>query len=138
MERRLAVLARSKRLLAMLCVSTSIATGGTLAAGPPPITRFLEAASADDRAAQAALSELAAAWKDSYAAMIIDLARQMRPPRRAVEESPEPAPSFDDERAPTSPGQRSIDVPSRTEPGSRARGCSRFSDGRPSSRSVTI
>ena len=110
-----------ERFLAALCVSTSMAAVGALAADPPLIARFLEAASTDDRTAQAALGELAAAWKDSYAAMIIDLARQMRPPRRAVDESPEPAPSFDDERAPPIPGQRSIDELGRTEPGSRAR-----------------
>lgn len=53
-------------------------------AAPPPITRFVEATREDERIASAALRDIAAAWKDSYASLFIDLARMMRAPRRTV------------------------------------------------------
>jgi hypothetical protein len=53
-------------------------------AGAPPLELFFQAASADERAARAAMLQLSAVWKDAYTSMIIDLARQLRmapPPR---------------------------------------------------------
>lgn len=44
----------------------------------PPLDLFFAVASADDRMARAAMNQLAAQWRDSYAAMIIDMARQLR------------------------------------------------------------
>jgi hypothetical protein len=120
--RGIAVIARFERLLGVLCVLASLATTGVRAAGALPITRFLEAASTDDRPARAALDELAAAWKDAYAAMIIDLARQMRPSRPAIRESTESALVLDDERGVASPERRSIDdMPERRDAGSPIR-----------------
>lgn len=47
-------------------------------AATPPLERFVEASSADERIAKAALAQIAAQWKDSYAAMFVDMARLMR------------------------------------------------------------
>jgi hypothetical protein len=67
-------------------------------ASPPPLDLFVQAASVDDRASRRALDEIAASWKDSYAAMIVDLARLMRrAPRPGAAEVM--APSFGDEEA---------------------------------------
>jgi hypothetical protein len=112
---------RALLLFGVFSMLASIAPVGTRAAGGPLITRFLEAASADDRTARAALAELAAAWKDAYAAMIIDMARQMRSPRRAIGESPEATLVLDDEGGATSLGRRSIDVPEQRDAGSPTR-----------------
>jgi hypothetical protein len=72
----------------------------------PPLELFVQAAAVDDRTARRALDRIATAWKDSYAAMFIDMARLMRrAPRQG--ESDVMAPSFGDEEtgAATSPGQ---------------------------------
>ena len=56
-----------------------------------PLARFVEATQEDERVSSAALREIAAGWKDSYTPMFIDLARMMRPPRRASQDSaPDP------------------------------------------------
>ena len=86
-------------------------------AAPPRIERFFEASSADDRTAKAALEQIAAGWNDSYAAMFVDMARLMRPPRRSALETAEPPLTVDDERGASSP-ERSFE-PFRT---SRERG----------------
>jgi hypothetical protein len=114
-------MARFERLLGVFCLLASFATIGARTAGPPPMTRFFEAASPDDRTARAALDELAAAWKDAYAAMIIDMARQMRSSRLTIRESSEPALVLDDERGVTSPERRSIDAPEQRDAGSPIR-----------------
>lgn len=44
----------------------------------PPLELFYTAAGADERAARQALDELAKTWKNSYTAMIVDMARLMR------------------------------------------------------------
>ena len=54
----------------------------------PRIERFLEASSADERIAKAALERIASSWKDSYAALFVDMARLMRPPRGAPSKQP--------------------------------------------------
>ena len=91
-----------RRIRGAVWVSVPLAALAMYAAAPPPIERFLEAASADERVAKAALDDLAASWKDSYTAMIIDLARMMRPPRRAADTPFEPVLTVDDERDATS------------------------------------
>ena len=68
--------------LALIVASLSL-LGAATAAPPPDIALFAQAASAEDGAAREALTQLAAAWKDDYAAPIVDLARLMRPPARA-------------------------------------------------------
>ena len=50
----------------------------------PDAALFVQAASRDSRAADAALETIAARWRDGYAAMIVDLARLMRPARTAT------------------------------------------------------
>lgn len=44
----------------------------------PPLELFLQARDLNDRAASAAMSELAKLWQDSYTPMIIDMARLLR------------------------------------------------------------
>lgn len=64
----------------------------------PPLELFVQAAAIDDRTAQRALDQIARVWKDSYAAMFIDLARLMRrAPRQG--ESDVTAPSFGDDES---------------------------------------
>ena len=53
----------------------------------PPIERFVDASAADERIAKSALEQIAAGWKDSYAAMLVDIARLMRPARRSGPQS---------------------------------------------------
>lgn len=48
---------------------------------PPPLEWFFEATSRDRREADAALARIAERWDTGYAAMIIDMARLMRPAR---------------------------------------------------------
>lgn len=56
----------------------------------PPWQAFIAAASADAKQAQTAVADIAARWRDSYAAMILDVVRFLPSPRAtaAVEESP--------------------------------------------------
>lgn len=65
-------------------VSMPHALPGAFAQPEPPLELFYRAAGFDERAANAALAEIAREWRDEYAAMIIDMARLMRraPPRR--------------------------------------------------------
>lgn len=58
-----------------------MATGGAaLAQAPVPAAEvFLQAGSLDARQATAALDEIAGQWRNGYAAMIVDLARMLRP-----------------------------------------------------------
>lgn len=48
----------------------------------PDLQLFFEAASRDEREANAAMQHLASTWRDDYAAMIVDMARLMRPASR--------------------------------------------------------
>jgi hypothetical protein len=49
---------------------------------PPDIGLFVQAASQEEGPAREALKRLAAAWRDDYAALLVDLARLMRAPAR--------------------------------------------------------
>jgi len=60
-----------QRVAVMLLVGPALAAFGQ--AEPPAIDAFLAAASANRREAAAAQAEIAAAWRDGYAAMLIDL-----------------------------------------------------------------
>jgi|CXWL01.1.fsa_nt_gi hypothetical protein len=51
------------------------------AVAPPAIEDFLSLASADERTFDAASNRIAPRWKDSYAGLVIDLARFFRPAR---------------------------------------------------------
>jgi len=53
----------------------------------PPIEVFLAAGGLDERQSRAALDEIGAAWSDDYAAMIIDLARLLRPSAAVTDDS---------------------------------------------------
>lgn len=54
-----------------------------LATPAPPLELFIAATAADDRVARPAMEALARQWRDSYTPMIIDMARLLRPARRA-------------------------------------------------------
>ena len=66
-------------LLLAMAAQTADSAPTRVAPVPPDIVLFAQAASPDSEAAEAALAEIAAAWRDGYAAMIIDLARLMPP-----------------------------------------------------------
>jgi hypothetical protein len=51
--------------------------------GEPPWQLFLQAAAPDARRSADALAEIGRQWRDGYAAMIVDAARLLPPPRRA-------------------------------------------------------
>ncbi len=73
---------------------------GAAPAGPPPdIALFVEAVAVEEDRAREALKQLAAVWKDDYAALVVDLARLMRAPARASSpldsEAPAGAPGSD-------------------------------------------
>ncbi len=57
------------------------------AGGAPDIRLFFEAANPDDDAAEEALEQIAAAWRDGYAPIVRDMLRLLRPPAP-------PAPTF--------------------------------------------
>ena len=91
-------------------------------AAPPRIERFFEASSADDRTAKAALEQIAADWKDSYAAMFVDMARLMRPPRRSALETAERPLTVEDDRGASSPEPSFETLPDLESRGSPIRG----------------
>jgi hypothetical protein len=111
----------SRRRLAVVCATAIVATGAVALAAPPPLARFIDAASTDDKIARAALAAIGADWKDSYAPIIVDLARFMRPVRRAAEETLEPLVAPDDERGGSAVQRRSIDLPDPVDPSSVVR-----------------
>jgi hypothetical protein len=63
-----------------LTAAAAITTAAVISAqtAAPPIELFFAAAGADDRVARAAMDQIGRQWRDSYAAMIVDLARQLR------------------------------------------------------------
>jgi hypothetical protein len=75
------------RLVTVAAATASALLGGSVMAGvqpgsaEPPWQAFLAAASADRQQAQAALTEITARWRDSYAAMIVDIVRFLPSPR---------------------------------------------------------
>ena len=115
------MIASGVRLLVAICEAIVVVTAAVAVAVPLPLSVFLEAASTNQKAAQAAMTALKEGWKDSYASMIIDLARLMRPARRAPEETMEPLASLDDERSASTPARPSIDPPDAADPSSIAR-----------------
>lgn len=86
----------------------------------PPLRMFVEASSADERIATAALEQIAAGWKDSYAAMFVDMARLMRPSRHIIPTTQTDSPQIlDDDRSTTAPERGfndAADVPDRGSP----------------------
>ena len=89
---------------------------------PPDILLFAQAISPDAKTAESALSQIAAAWRDGYAAMIIDLARLM-PSSRAGSADTDLAPDDDSEETSESSG-----FPGSGEPGRDAEGASAFAE----------
>ena len=105
-------------------IATSVAVVSlavAVAAAAPALARFFDAASPDDRVAKAALQEIAAQWTDGYAAMIVDMARQMRPPRGPAAALDESAPALDEDRTSTAPDRPSADLTEAPDRGSPIR-----------------
>ena len=100
---------------------TTAAIVSVLAAPAPPIARFLDAASPDEKTATAALDEIAAGWKDTYAAMLIDMVRMMRGPRQGAPDPSDPPPSFDEDLGQTNPNRRRDELVNGGDPGSPIR-----------------
>jgi hypothetical protein len=71
----------------------------------PALDLFFQAASREEKEADAALEELARGWRDDYAAMIVDMARLMRAARRGPDILHEevPPPTDDDTGSAPSP-----------------------------------
>jgi hypothetical protein len=95
--------ARARRIA--IAVLASVLAGGGMhaegAEGVPDLRVFIEAASADEKQARAALAELAPTWRDGYAPLLVDLARFMRPaPRTPMESGGEEGLLDDDSRGP--------------------------------------
>ena len=74
----------TRALTASVLAISLLAAAGPSGQTPPPIEAFIAAASPRDGEARAALETIAAGWSDGHAAMIVDLARFMRPARRAT------------------------------------------------------
>ena len=67
-----------------LCLAATVLMRATpvFAQAPPPLDDFVALASKDEKVSEAAAARLTRVWKDSYAAMVIDLARFFRPAPR--------------------------------------------------------
>ncbi|MEW6320602.1 MAG: DUF3179 domain-containing protein [Acidobacteriota bacterium] len=76
----------------------------------PPWQAFLVAGGQDRRAREAALDEIAARWRDSYAAMIVDVARFL-PPTRGPRGSDDPVATAGFEDPDVEPGRPGGGVP---------------------------
>ena len=101
----------------MLAVAVVVAAGLSptaqkLEPDEPPWQAFIAAAGTDHRQAQAALADIAARWRDGYAAMIVDVARFLPSPRvtRAAEDQPSPSldDPVDEERSRATAGPRRL------------------------------
>ena len=64
---------------AVLSASVAVALGFGQAREAPPIDTFITAGQPQESAAQRALNEISAAWRNGYASMLLDLARLMTP-----------------------------------------------------------
>ena len=84
---------------ACVLAASVLLLGAAPAGAPPDIGLFVEAAALEDGPAREALKQLAAAWRDEYAALVVDLARLMRAPARAPAsgelDAPAPSPGND-------------------------------------------
>jgi Protein of unknown function (DUF3179) len=63
----------------------------------PDLQLFFQAASRDEKAANDALAALAQSWRDDYAAMVVDIARLMRPAARPSLTPDDDLPAVDDQ-----------------------------------------
>ena len=114
----------------MLAVAAVVAAGLSptaqkLEPAEPPWQAFIAAAGTDHRQAQAALADIAARWRDGYAAMIVDVARFLPSPRvtRAAEDqlSPPLDDPVDEERSRATAGRGDFPPPARERPGADTR-----------------
>jgi hypothetical protein len=88
-------------------------------AGPPPLQRFVEITSTDEKIARAALNDIASQWKDQYAAMLLDVVRLFPTPR--VEGPADSQFLSDEEDRRASARIQPGDLPPVREPGSPVR-----------------
>ncbi|MCP3978048.1 MAG: DUF3179 domain-containing protein [bacterium] len=69
-------------LVILIAVVATGVRAGEPQAAPPPVGLFFEAAALDEEQAQRALTQIAAAWRDEYTTMIVDIARLLKPTDR--------------------------------------------------------
>ncbi len=100
---------RPSFLLPFVLVLAVLVPGVVVSAqSPPAISQFLDLGSSDARAAAAATTIVAAAWRDGYASMLIDMARLLPGPRRAEDAT---SIAFDDGINPTAAGAIGLTTP---------------------------
>lgn len=91
----------------------------------PAWQAFLAAGSTDRRDSQAALADIGAAWRDGYAAMIVDVARFLPAARRPTASDdvslPGPDAAFEDEPQGAPPDRGDFPVAVRRSPGAETR-----------------
>ena len=91
----------------------------------PPWQAFIAAGGSDRREAEAALADIAAGWRDGYAAMIVDVARFLPSPRGLRATDDETSTAFDEagdeERSDVSTGRGDFPSLPRQLPGADAR-----------------
>jgi hypothetical protein len=75
------------RMRAALLVLTLTGTAVLAQPDVPPVEMFLAAGGLDERQSRAALDDIAPLWRDDYAALIIDLARLLRPSAAAPDDT---------------------------------------------------
>ena len=118
---------RSIMLLAVAAVmlGSSVPVRMHAGADEPQWQAFFAAASADPQQAHAALADIAARWRDGYAAMIVDVARFLPSPRANRTADEGPSLDFDDtvDRQPpgATPGRGDFPPMVRSSPGADTR-----------------
>jgi hypothetical protein len=95
--------------LSRALVATWMGAASVGAAEVPDVRLFLEAASTDERVAEASLEKLGRSWTDDHAALIVDLLRFTRGANRPAAGGEEP--SFED-----APGNAPTQVPRAEQP----------------------
>jgi hypothetical protein len=111
-------------VLAAALVSSAPAVTGA-GSNEPAWQAFLAAAGSDQKQARAALAEIAARWRDSYTAMIVEVARFLPSTRASQADGDAPPPDLDDavdSRPSAATGGRGDRPPAvRTSPGAETR-----------------
>jgi hypothetical protein len=108
-----------------VALASSVSVVSQDRADEPPWQAFLAAAGADQKQAQSALAEIAGRWRDSYAAVIVDVARFLPSPRTNQTTdgiSPLDIDDAADERLPGAiPDGKGFPPLARSSPGAEAR-----------------
>ena len=108
-----------------LAVVGSLTARAQVRQDEPPWQAFIAAAGSDPKQAQAALADIAARWRDNYAAMIVDIVRFLPSPRanQAADERPsrDVDDAVDEQRPGAIPGRGDFPPTVRSSPGADTR-----------------